>query len=138
MRGVGGEIDEQMGDEAERREHAGRVLGELAAHVTPVVPDDDATLLRVGEGGGEVRGQPVRRGEDDGTVHPVGTAAEHAAEAGGAELERAREAIGELGARGVIALRDERAKLGLGVGAGIGGDPSLDLGLEGCVHRGPS
>jgi hypothetical protein len=50
--------------------------------------------------------QPPRRAQDDGAVHPVGARAENAAQPRRPELERFREAIGEIGRS---RLREERA-----------------------------
>src|SRR6185503_18855732 len=69
-------------------------------------------------------------------VHPGLAGADDPAEAGGAELERPREALAELGARPRVRARpiEQALELGPGLGIGIVGDPALGA-CEEVAHR---
>ena len=83
--------------------HLGGVAGEDVGVVAGVVPDHDG---RAGRGAVvlEVRRQAGGRAGHDDAVHPVGAGAERAAQAGGAELQRPGEPVGELVARRPAAM----------------------------------
>src|SRR5699024_9922803 len=81
----------------------GGVTGEHIGVVSRVEPDDDA---RVGTGvASDVRREAVRRLRDDDPVHAVRAGAECAAQTGRAELQRAGEAVGELGSGRLVGTR---------------------------------
>ena len=82
-----------------RREDRRGVLGQLPAHAPRVAAHDDAALGRPGHAREELLRQPPGRAGDDGAVHPVGPRAEDAAQPRRAELERAGEAVGQIGRR---------------------------------------
>ncbi len=72
----------------------------------------------------QVRRQAGRRADDDDAVHPVGPGAERAAQAGRTELQRAGEAVGQVG--GVAArldVGDDGLQLGAGDRVGVLGGP---------------
>ncbi len=145
--GVGAEVADGEGEEGRRqgarqqqsaaagRGHHGRgVAGEDVGVVARVEADDD---LGAGRGAGvplgtrlQVRDEPGGRANDDGPVHPVRPGAQDAAQAGGAELEHPREAVGQvvggLGARfaGPSGL-DHAGQLGAGGRVRIVGQPGL-------------
>ena len=79
-------------------------MGEHVGVVPGVVPDDHA-VVRSGALLLEVRRQPGRRADHHGPVHPVGAGAERTTQAGGAELEASREAVGEVGGGRTPGLR---------------------------------
>ena len=103
----------------------GRVVGRIAAR--PPAADDDGGRCRartrrscaarrsrrrrtaLGRIVLQVCREAGGRADDDGAVHPVGAAAERTAQPGGAELEHARESVGQVGdGRGVPALGSQR------------------------------
>ena len=67
--------------------------------------------------------RPGRRARDHDPVHPVGPGAERAAQAGGAELEGAGEAVGEVGLLAPLGGGDEGLELGAGLLVGVLGCP---------------
>ncbi len=92
----------QEGLDPRGREDRGRLLGEDIRVVAGVKADDGAGLgARRGlrDGGGQERGEAGGCAPHHHAVHPVGSGAELRAEAGGAELQRAAEAVLQLLAR---------------------------------------
>ncbi len=122
---------EYGGAEAGAGHHGGGVAGEVLRLVAGVVADDDeAAFVTVLV---EVRGQAGGGADDDRAVHAHGAGADFAAQAGGAELEGAAEACGELvGVRGV----DEPGELVAGLRVRVLGEPCLGPGGEIVVHVG--
>jgi hypothetical protein len=78
-----------------------RVLGEHPRVLARVVADHDRPL-RIRGVCEQVVGEPGGDLAHDDAVHPVGSAPEHAAQPGGAELQRPDEPVGEIGDRGRI------------------------------------
>jgi hypothetical protein len=102
------------------------VLGELAAHPSPIEADRDPGLRAVGDRLLQMFGEPPRRAEDDGPIHPVGASADDPAKARGAELEGSGEAIREIGLREVGSREkpfDFSPRRGIGVVFGPGTRP---------------
>ena len=97
------------------------VAGEDVGVVAGVETDHDGPALVAGVA--EVRRQAGRRARDHDPVHPVGPGAERAAQAGGAELEGAGEAVGEVGLLAPLGGGDERLQLGAGLLVGVLGCP---------------
>ena len=75
----------------------------------------------------EVRREPGGRAGDHDAVHPVGAGAERAAQAGRAELERAGEAVGQVGVLATLGGGDHRLELGAGLVVGVLGGPGAGL-----------
>src|SRR5690606_3799156 len=92
----GAQLRREVNDEAVGGEHARGALGELAGAMTAIVRNGSAQ--RPGPGGVlcDVGGKTLSRPRDDRGVHAVGARAEDAAQAAGAELQRAPEAILQL------------------------------------------
>ena len=104
--------------------HLGGVAGEDVGVVAGVVPDHDGGVAGGAVvAGGTPRGRP-RRGCTTTRFIRFGAGAERAAQAGGAELQRAVEAVGEVG--GVAAglhVGDDLLELGAGLLVGVLGGP---------------
>ncbi|SCF83635.1 hypothetical protein GA0115255_108197, partial [Streptomyces sp. Ncost-T6T-2b] len=129
--GVGERAGQHGGAESGAGHHGGGVAREVRRLVAGVVADDDEpALLTLGfQIGGEAR----RRPDHHGPVHPHRAGPELAAQSGGAELERAREAGGELVG---VARVDEGGQLVAGLGVGVLGQPGPGLRDEVVLHGG--
>ena len=114
--------------------HLGGVGGEDVGVVAGVVADDDGAAGG-GAGVAEVRRQAGRRAEHHDAVHPVGAGAEGAAESGGAELQRAGEAVGQVVVGGTaLDRRDDRLELSPRRVVGVVLGPGAGPGEQSVVH----
>jgi len=99
---------EEVGLDSVGREDTGGDLGE-GIRVMPGIVGDAGRETLAGEGFFEVIAEPLRGPAHDEVVHAVVTAADHAPQSSGAELEVAVKAVFELLP---ILCRDERLDLG--------------------------
>ena len=111
-------LGQQVGAHARRLHDLGGVAGEHVGVVPRVVADDHGRLPV--DLTAQVGGEPCGGLGDDDAVHPVRTAAEGAAQPGGAELQTGAEAV--LERRGVVGV-DEGLQLGSGLRVGVLADP---------------
>ena len=95
---------QQVDADARPGEHGRDLIGELGRPVPCVPADHHAGLGRSGSALPQPASQGGGRGPDDGAVHPVRARADRAAQAGGAELQPAREPVGQLGPGDLAAL----------------------------------
>ena len=121
-------------------EHRRGVLGEAAARVAAVEADDDPAGARVGAAARrlveEVRAEPPGGLHDREPVHPREPRLDAPAEARGAELERARHAVGQVRPRRLVpalGAAHERLELGARLGVGVLGQ-ELAGGGDGVAH----
>ncbi len=129
--GGGQRARQHGGAQARAGHHGGGVAREVGGLVAGVVADDDEpAVLPLGL---QVRGEARRGPDHHGAVHPHRPGPQLAAQPGGAELERAREADGQLlgGAR-----LDQRGQLVARLGVGVLGQPGSGLCDEVVLHGG--
>ncbi len=115
------------------RDDARRVVGELRAHASRVVPDDHPALCRVRDVLQEMPTQPGGGAQHDGAVHPVGPASEQPAEPRRAELEHSTKAVPQLDR---LTCLEQALQLEAGGRLGVVLDPREDLRAQRVVHVG--
>ena len=147
--GGAAELADREGEEGRRQRaghderleaRAGHDLGGVAREdvgvVTGVEADHHGAAVAVEAGVLQVRSQAGSRAGDHDAVHPVRAGAEGAAQASRAELQRAREAVRQVGVLTALGGRDHRLELGPGPVVGVLSGPGAGLldQLLGCGH----
>ena len=93
-----------------------------------IATDDHAAGARIGHVGEQVVGEAGGNAAHQHAVHAIWAGAEHAAQAGGAELQGHAEAIGELLERLVVArvdFVDQRSEFVARLGVVVVGQPRI-------------